>query len=135
MRAMLGAPWAALWLLLAAPVAAQEAEIEDVIENQIEAFQADDFAQAFTYASPQIRALFGTPDNFGQMVRQGYPMVYRPGAVEMLQLREVAGGLWQRVEITDQNGAVHLLDYQMIETPEGWQINAVQMLTTPGVGA
>ena len=109
--------------------------IEDVIQNQITALKADDFVTAFTFASPTIKGVFGTPQNFGAMVAQGYPMVYRPGSVQMLELRSVAGNLWQRVMITDQAGRTHLLDYMMVETPEGWQINAVQLLPSPDVGA
>ena len=122
-------------LFLALPAAAQDAPIRATIEHQLQAFQADDFATAFTFASPNIKAIFGTPENFGRMVSQGYPMVHRPGAVKMLELREVAGALWQRVMITDSAGRTHLLDYQMLETAEGWQINAVQLLQSAGLGA
>jgi Domain of unknown function (DUF4864) len=122
-------------IALALPVAAQEEPIQQTIQNQLDAFQADDFARAFTFASPNIKGIFGTPDNFGAMVSQGYPMVRSPSAVTMLELREVAGNLWQRVMITDEAGRTHLLDYQMIETAEGWQINGVQLLRAPDVGA
>ena len=69
-----------LTLLLAAPAAqAQEAgAIPDVIGRQLEALEADDFARAFTFASPMIQGMFGTPENFGAMVKRGYPMVHRP---------------------------------------------------------
>lgn len=120
---------------LALPATAQEAPIRQTIQSQIEAFQADDFARAFTFASPTIKGMFGTPENFGAMVRNGYPMVYRPAEVQMMELREVAGDLWQRVRITDQAGAGWYLDYMMVETAEGWQINAVQILPAPDVGA
>jgi len=109
--------------------------IEDVIQGQITALKADDFAAAFTFASPTIKGMFGTPENFGAMVAQGYPMVYRPDAVRMMQLRRVAGNLWQRVMITDQAGTTHMIDYMMIDTADGWQINAVQVLPQAGVGA
>ena len=122
-------------MLFALPAAAQEKPIQDTIQNQLNAFQADDFATAFTYASPNIKGIFGTPENFGAMVSEGYPMVHRPAAVKMLELREVAGNLWQRVMITDEAGKTHMLDYQMVETPEGWQINGVQLLRAPDVGA
>ncbi len=69
------------------------------------------------------------------MVERGYPMVWNPASVRMLDLREVAGGLWQRVMVTDQAGRTHMLDYQMIETSDGWQINAVQLLPSTDVGA
>ncbi len=121
--------------VLALPAAAQEAPIQETIQSQIEALQADDFARAFTYASPTIKGMFGTPENFGAMVKEGYPMVYRPADVQMQDLRDVAGNLWQRVRITDQAGAGWVLDYQMVETAEGWQINAVQIMPAPDVGA
>lgn len=129
---------AAAFMVLCAPLSADEPRnpaIEGVIAEQLKAFRADDFATAFNFASPAIKGMFGTPENFGRMVTQGYPMVHRPESVTMLELREVAGGLWQRVMITDAAGVTHTLDYQMVETPEGWQINGVQILRQGGVGA
>ncbi|CUH77286.1 hypothetical protein TRM7557_01298 [Tritonibacter multivorans] len=120
-----------LALVLAGPVSAQRAPIVDVIDAQIAAFLRDDFNRAFTFASPNIQGLFGSPERFGLMVREGYPMVWRPAEVTYGPLREVAGNLWQRVEVLDQAGRLHLLDYQMVETPEGWKINAVQLLRPP----
>ena len=114
---------------------AQEQPIQSTITAQIEAFRAGDFATAFSYASPNIKGIFGTPDNFGSMVVTGYPMVVNPAAVEMQDLREVAGALWQRVRVTDQKGQAFLLDYQMIEGPDGWLINAVQLQKAADVGA
>ncbi|EEE37034.1 hypothetical protein RKLH11_869 [Rhodobacteraceae bacterium KLH11] len=113
---------------LASGACAQNAEIEANISAQIQAFRADDFATAFTFASPNIQRLFGDPDNFGAMVRNGYPMVWRPAEVRFLELRDVAGNLWQKVMITDGEGRVHLLDYQMIQQEGRWKINGVQLL-------
>lgn len=124
-----------LFLGLSLPASAQNAQIEATITAQIEAFKADDFVGAFSYASPTIKDMFKTPENFGAMVQKGYPMVWRPGAVRYLELREVAGNLWQRVMITDQSGALHFLDYQMIELDGGWKINAVQRLRPPAPSA
>lgn len=108
--------------------------LENVIQDQLDAFQQDDFATAFTFASPNIKGLFGTSDRFGQMVRSGYPMVWRPADVRYLSLRQEAGQLWQRVMITDQAGALHFVDYQMIDTDDGWQINGVQLVRGPAAG-
>lgn len=124
-----------LALFLSFPAMAEEGPIRQTIQNQLDAFSQDDFATAFTYASPSIKSMFGTAENFGLMVRQGYPMVHRPADVQMLDLHEEGGRLWQRVMITDQNGQRHVLDYQMIETADGWQINGVRILPSPGVGA
>jgi hypothetical protein len=137
MRLFLTAALATLILSLS-PAMAQTADrtgIESTIRGQIDAFLADDFTTAFTFAAPNIKGMFRTPENFGAMVRNGYPMVYRPSSVRMLDLREVAGALWQRVLVTDAQGQTHMLDYQMLQTPEGWQINGVQLLKGAGVGA
>ena len=123
---------------LALPATAQETrvpEIEATIQGQITAFLAEDVTTAFGFAAPNIKGFFGTAENFGAMVRQGYPMVWNPSAVRMLDLRNEQGNLMQRVMVTDQAGRTHLLDYQMLETPEGWQINGVQLLPEAGIGA
>ncbi len=112
---------------------AQNSGIEATIGAQIEAFQADDFTNAFSFASPTIQGIFGTPENFGEMVRNGFPMVWRPEQVQFLELREVDGKLWQKVMVTDAAGKVHLLDYQMIDLEMEWKINGVKILVPPGV--
>jgi hypothetical protein len=124
-----------LVLGLAGVARAQEADIRGVISGQIAAFQADDFETAFDFASGTIRRLFGTSENFGRMVRDGYPMVYRPAEVTFLQLGDRAGAKAQRVMMRDGAGALHVLEYQMIETENGWKINGVRILDVGGVGA
>lgn len=123
---------AVLTMIMAFGAQAQEAEIRGTIDSQIEAFKADDFAGAFGFASPELQTVFRTPENFQRMVTEGYPMVWRPGALRYLELREIAGAYWQKVMITDQEGRVHLLDYRMVETEAGWRISGVQLLETPG---
>ena len=114
-------------LLLCLPARADEAAIRSVISSQIAAFQADDFAQAFSFASPVIRQVFKTPENFGTMVRQGYPMVWRPAEVNFLTIDIINGELWQNVMIRDRMGGLHVLEYQMVELENGWKINAVRL--------
>ncbi len=121
--------------LLAPAVQAQQSAIPRVIQDQIAAFQADDFGAAFTHASPSIKRMFGSPERFGRMVRNGYPMVYRPQDVTMLEQRPSGPGVVQRVLIRDQSGQLHTLDYQMIDTESGWLINGVRIVDAPGVGA
>lgn len=123
-------------LNLSAPVRAQDeaAAIQGVINSQIEAFRMDDFATAFTFASPMIRNIFRTPETFGAMVRNGYPMVWRPADVEFKDLKGSGDLFAQRVLIQDAQGVYHLLEYQMIRTKNGWQINGVSLLEKPPVG-
>ncbi len=122
--------------MVATAVFAQDADaIEDVIGSQLEAFNNRDILEAWEYASPNIKRLFGNPGNFGMMVQQGYPMVWDNADVRFLELRDIRGNLWQKVMVRDAQGALHILDYQMIETADGWQINGVQLLPAPNVGA
>ena len=124
-----------LWMAATAAVAQDSDAIEDVIGNQLDAFNNRDIAEAWQYASPNIKRLFGNSGNFGMMVQQGYPMVWDNSDVRFLELRDVRGNLWQKVMVRDAQGGLHILDYQMIETGEGWQINGVQLLPAPDVGA
>ncbi|WP_425092623.1 DUF4864 domain-containing protein [Tropicimonas sp. S265A] len=110
-------------------------DIRATISAQLEAFKSDDFAQAFSYASPMIQSMFGTSDRFGMMVRNGYPMVWRPDEVRYLELEQRGGSLYQQVLIRDLQGGVHVLEYQMIRNQAGWRINGVQILRDPSVGA
>ena len=120
---------------MAMGASAQQAEIEGTISSQIEAFKADDFDQAFTYATPNLQRLFQTPQNFERMVTQGYPMVWRPAEVDYLELEERGSEFWQKVQIIDQKGRRHLLLYRMQQTSEGWRIGGVQILKVPDATA
>jgi len=130
---------AAVALAAAAPAARAADDdapaIRGVIQAQVDAFLRRDAATAFGYASPMIRGMFGTPDNFGLMVRQGYPMIWAPSRVEFLGLREVGGRPYQRVLFRDAAGAIHLFDYEMVEGPEGWKINGVFPVAPEQAGA
>ena len=62
-------------------------------------------------------------------------MVWDNAEVRYLELRDVGGFLWQKVMLRDARGGLHILDYQMIQTADGWQINGVQLLPAPDIGA
>ncbi len=124
-----------LWLTVTAAFAQDNDAIEGVIGSQLEAFNSRDIDTAWTFASPNIKRLFGSPDNFATMVEQGYPMVWNNAEVRFLELREIRGNLWKKIMLRDAQGGLHILDYQMVETADGWQINGVQLLPAPEVGA
>lgn len=127
--------WMAAAVMLAGTaVAAQDAEIREVIESQLEAFNARDVNEAWGYASPMIQGMFGNPTNFGVMVENGYPMVWTNRGAEFGELREVGGRLYQRVIVEDANGGSHVLEYQMIEQGGAWQINGVVLLPPEDLG-
>jgi len=114
---------------LVQPARADQSAVEQVIQNQMNAFMEDDFTEAFKYASPMIRSIFGTPERFGDMVRNGYPMVWRPSDVRFFDSVERDGGVVQTVMVRDASGALHLLEYRMLQVEPGvWKINGVRLL-------
>ncbi len=138
MRGIFVGLFAGLWLTgvaWAQEVLAPDAGIESTIQSQIDAFRKDDFGRAFTFASPSIQGMFGTPENFGAMVRNGYPMVWRPSDVVYGDLREIAGNLWQKVIVQDAQGQTFVLDYQMVQVDGAWRIAGVQILPAPDLSA
>ena len=121
-------------ILAALPLRAQQDQIRAVIDNQIAAFQIDDFETAFGFASPEIRQIFRTPETFGQMVRDGYPMVYRPRSYAFTELRNLSGLYQQYLQIEGPDGFVYIAEYSMVETELGWKISGVRIFRTPQVG-
>jgi hypothetical protein len=120
-------------VVLGTAAQAQDATIEDVITDQLQAFVDRDIAGAWEHASPMIQGMFGTPENFGMMVRNGYPMVWDNSDVRFLDRTEFQSRTRQEVQIQGPQGLFYILDYQMIETTDGWWINSVQVIPTPDV--
>ena len=121
-----------LGLGLAGQALADPGAIRTVIRDQIAAFERDDFEQAFSHASPTIQDIFRTPERFGVMVQQGYPMVWRPDEVQFLEIEDRGGRMFQPVMIRDGQGALHILDYEMIEGEAGWKIDGVRLRKPAG---
>ena len=109
----------------------RNADIEKVIDQQIEAFQADDFKAAFEFATPGIQKRFGTPEKFGFAVIHGYPMVWRPSEIQYIGVELYASHALQKVMITDTQKTLHLLVYQMVPVDQGWRIGGVQIVRQP----
>jgi hypothetical protein len=121
-----------LLTLLALPGAARAdgdgAAFRAVIQSQLDAFQRDDGRAAFAHASPMIKGMFRTPDNFMAMVMQGYPQVYRPRTVDFGAVITYRGQPTQLVYLTGPDGDAVIAYYQMQQQPDGtWQINGVFM--------
>ena len=134
MRRVLGLVMAVA-LMLPGAVRADEAAAQDVIVRQLDAFQRDDFAGAFTHASPMIQSMFGTPERFAAMVRGGYPMVWRPATVRFGLSREEDGRVFQQVVLGGTGGREHVAEYELIEIGGVWLIDGVRLLPEAGAGA
>ena len=104
-----------------------------VVEAQLAAFAADDARRAFSYAAPSIREMFGTPDRFMDMVRAGYPVVYRPASVVFLNPEWVDKQLVLGVHLTDASGGLWLAVYQLERQPDkSWRISGCNVQPSSG---
>jgi Domain of unknown function (DUF4864) len=110
----------------ATPVAAADAKAaQAVIQAQLNAFAADDAKRAFSFAAPTIRTQFATADNFLAMVREGYPMVYRPANVTFFKPEMISGTLVQTVQFADLEGGEWVATYRLQrQRNKAWRISA-----------
>jgi hypothetical protein len=126
-------------LLFAAGAPAAEVSKEDaaairkVISDQIDAFAHDDGPRAFSLATAGIRAQFGTPEVFMDMVRSQYAVVYRPKSVQFQAAEIVDGQVVQPVRMTDSDGQVWLAIYPMLREGGRWRTNGCLLHRLPGV--
>src|SRR5205085_3973530 len=109
------------------------ATIRAVISEQLDAFRRDDGPRAFSLATAGIRAQFGTPEAFMQMVRSGYPVVYRPRSVSFETPELIDGTVIQPVRMTDEAGRAWLALYPMKREADGtWRTDGCQLGRLPG---
>ena len=103
---------------------ADRAAIRQVIEAQVDAFRRDDGDAAFGLASPSIQGMFGSPEIFMDMVRQGYQPVYRPRAFDFREIVTLHGQPAQKVHVIGPDGRPVTAIYPMRQLPDGtWRID------------
>jgi hypothetical protein len=105
------------------------AAVRMVIEAQIDAFRKDDAARAFSYATNNIRLTFVTAENFMEMVRTQYAVVYRPHTVAFdVPVPIDDDELVQPVRLTDDEGRNWVALYPMQRGADGvWRTNGCQL--------
>ncbi len=113
--------------------AAEQSAIRTVIGDQMAAFRRDDAAGAFGFAAPNIQDMFGTPESFMTMVRDGYQAVYRPTEVRFGELVRIDGRLTQLVHVVGPDGVPRLALYFMERQADGnWRISGCALAAEPG---
>lgn len=90
-----------------------------VVQAQLDAFAADDARRAFLLATPSARKHLGSPDNFINLVRRSYAVVYRPATVAFLKPQWIEGEVVLGVQMTDTRGGAWLATYTLERQPDG----------------
>ena len=110
--------------------ARDRATIRSVVEQQLQAFQKDDAALAFSFASPGIQQQFRTAENFMHMVKIAYQAVYRPRSVVFENLANAEGTPAQPMLLLDSEGvplrAIYLMEKQF---DNRWRINGCYLVS------
>ena len=119
---------------VAADVSAADAKsVRAVIQAQFDALAVDDAKAAFALAAPNLREMFGTPDDFIDMVRTSYPVVYRPVSVAFLKPERIDDALFQGVHLTDADGNLWLAMFRMVrQRDKSWRIAGCHVVHASG---
>lgn len=128
-------------LIFAMPVSAEDVvsdsdanAIRQVITDQLDAFRRDDGNTAFGYAAPSIQARFGSAETFMEMVRLGYPAVYRSIDATFEPPRLIGESTIQEVIVTGQDGQSFLAVYLMeLQDDSSWRITGCSLVPVPDV--
>ena len=127
----------ALLLALCVPnwaIADEYDDIRNVITSQIEAFKRDDAAGAYAFAAPVIQHIFPDEDVFIDMVKRGYPQVYRPKSYAFGTAQPTENAIAQTVILTDADGKQWQALYTLEKQPDGhWKISGCRILKADGV--
>ena len=99
----------------------------------MDAFKRDDGARAWSFASPEIRKIYPSPEEFMEMVRSFYRAVYRPENVVFQKPVRQGAQIVQPVRLTDAEGRSWISYYPVIKLPDGsWRINGCQLTRLQG---
>ena len=108
---------------------ADRTAIRSMIAGQIEAFRNDDGPEAYGFASPEIRAIFPSVEQFMAMVRNQYPPVYRPRSVIFGEVFNGADGLFQKVFLIGPEGKNWVAVYSLERQADGsWRISGCVLI-------
>jgi hypothetical protein len=123
----------AIWLAGSAPARADdlpEQAFQSIITHQLNAMAKDDNAAAYSDAAPNVQAIFPSADIFMNMVRNGYPPVYRNKSFSFTGTgTDPNGRVYEKVAIEGADGVAYKAYYFMEQQPDGsWKISGCVVL-------
>ena len=114
-------------------VFADESEmVRNTISSQIEAFKENNIKKAYKFAAPNIQAQFPNPDVFGLMVRNGYPVIWRPKNFKFTKFQDLGNKSIQRALFQSYDGSLETYDYILEKYDDLWKIAGVLTINLAG---
>ena len=126
MRLLLACLWMALGVTwgVAAPVdAGEQAALQAVVTQQIDAFNRDDGAAAIGFAAPSIKDKFTDAKTFLDMVHKGYAPLLHARKIDFGAVTETPTGPAQAVTIIAADGALWRGLYTFEQVDGAWRIS------------
>ncbi len=103
--------------------ASEWSAIRKTIGAQLAALKAGDATKAFSFAAPGIRAQFGTPGNFLEMVRSTYGALIAARYTEFLEGAVIDERIIQPLRLIAPDNTVQVALYTMERQTDGrWRI-------------
>ena len=102
------------------------------IGSQIDAFKNNDVKKAYTFAAPNIQAQFPSPDIFGLMVRNGYPVIWNPKNYKFTSFKDLGNRCIQQVLFQSYDGSLETYDYLLEKDGNLWKIAGVLTVNSAG---
>ena len=113
--------------------AKDEKAVQTVVQNQLAAFAKDDADKAFSYAAPELRKTIGSSAAFIAMIKNSYPVVYRPASVAFLKAEVSGDGVVQRVQMLNASGTSYLAVYSLQrQKDKTWRISGCAVVENKG---
>lgn len=113
--------------------AKDEKAVQTVVQSQLAAFAKDDADKAFSYAAPVLRKAIGSSAAFMAMVKNSYPVVYRPASVVFLKAEGSGDDVVQKVQMLDASGMSYLAVYSLQrQKDKTWRISGCAVVENKG---
>ena len=89
--------------------------------------------KAFSYAAPELRKSIGSSAAFMAMVKNSYPVVYRPASVVFLKAEGSGDDVVQKVQMLDASGTSYLAVYSLQrQKDKTWRISGCAVVENKG---
>ena len=109
-------------------------EVRAVVQGQLAALRAGDFATAYGYAAAGIKERFDD-EVFAAMIRRGYPALLQAREAELGMVHDHAGEYAEvTVSVRDRQKHTVTYRYRLVHEEEGWRIAGVTLEPRPSRG-
>ncbi len=111
------------------PSAKDWADIRQVIQTQLDAFQRDDGEASYALAAPSVKQRFPTPEAFNKMVRDNYSPIYNLREVKFLTPSIAQGRILQGIQFLSEENQLLLAVFTLErQTDKSWKIKACDLM-------